>query len=208
MKKNNEIPENIINIQKYLIAGFLNHDVAKEYKWILKPIMFWIYSKTFEYLLNNTNEFTPDLLKTISWDEYIEIIKYYNYNFIWERDKYILELFDWFVKEKFLEWKNIYENLKEIKLIRDRIEEIRTWNENKSNSIKQLLFEAQDFIEIAREKWDEILWFKTWLQTLDKYTEWLQKWTVMRLNWYSNIWKSKLTYYICNNLEEDAKNVW
>jgi len=32
MKKNNEIPENIINIQKYLIAGFLNHDVAKEYK--------------------------------------------------------------------------------------------------------------------------------------------------------------------------------
>lgn len=196
----NLIPNNILNIQKYLIAWFLNHDVAKEYKWILKPIMFWIYEKVFNYLILNWNEYKPELLQVIDWEEYIKIMNHYNYNFIWERDKYILELFDWYIKEKFLEWKNLYSNLKDIKIIRDRIEEIRTWNENKSNSVKVLLYEAQEEIERAMQRWDEIIWYKTWLQTLDKYTEWLQKWTVMRLNWYSNVWKSKLSYYICNNI--------
>jgi hypothetical protein len=196
----NIIPNNILNIQKYLISWFLNEDVAKEYKWILKPTMFWYYEKLFDYLSKNWNELNPDLLELISGKEYIELMNLYSYNFILNKDKYILELFDWYTKTSFIDWKNVLWNLSNIKIIRNKLEEIRTWNENKSNSVKKLLYEAQEEIERAMQRWDEIIWYKTWLQTLDKYTEWLQKWTVMRLNWYSNVWKSKLSYYICNKV--------
>jgi len=201
MQKNQQqIPDNIQNIQRYLIAWFLSHDVISDYKWLLNPKMFWQYFKVFNYLMDNWNGYTPWLLGVINWKEFIEVMSFYSHEFIWDRDKYILELFDWYAKESYLEWTNLLPFLFDIKRIKDRIEEIRTGNQNKSNSIKLLLFKAEKEIERAIENWDDILWFKTWLITLDRFTDWLQKGTVMRLNWYSNIWKSKLAYFVCNNL--------
>lgn len=200
MKKNNQlIPENILNIQRFLIAWFLSDWHSEDYKWVIKSKMFWIYQDVFEYLIENGNNFTPDLLKVISWEEFTTVMWFYSSDFVTNRDKYILELFDWYVKTSFEDWNDIFSRLNDIKKIRDRLEEIRTGNISKDYSITNLLIEAENLSLIMKDK-EGILGYKTWLPTLDKYTEWLQKWTVMRLNAYSNIGKSKLSYFICNNL--------
>lgn len=57
-----------------------------------------------------------------------------------------------------------------------------------------------------KKKW-LTLWYETGLPLLDKYTEWIQKWTLMRLNAYSNVGKSKFSYQIVNKLIEQNAHV-
>jgi len=195
-------PLNIKNIQRYLIAWFLSNNWAKIYNTILEPKMFWNYQKLFIYISENWNSITPDLLKIISIEEYMDIMKYDSLDYIRNWSKYILELFDWYVKENLSNLSNIWE----IKKIRDKIILIENWNW-KNNNIKTLLFDVEKEIEVARWKKWKILWYETGIKTLDDFTEWLQKWTVMRLNAYSNVWKSKLSYFIANKILRQNLNV-
>jgi len=77
--------------------------------------------------------------------------------------------------------------------------------ESKNYAVDNVLNDAYKLSLQAKNKtW--ILGYSTGLKTLDKYTDWLQKGTVMRLTAYSNIWKSKLSYHICNSvLDQWAK---
>lgn len=59
-----------------------------------------------------------------------------------------------------------------------------------------------------KKKW-LTLGYSTWFPLFDRYTEWIQKWTLMRLNAYSNVGKSKFSYQIVNKLlEQDAHVVY
>lgn len=77
--------------------------------------------------------------------------------------------------------------------------------ESKNYSVDNVLNDAYKLSLQAKNKsW--LLGYSTGLKTLDKYTDWLQKGTVMRLTAYSNIGKSKLSYHICNSvLDQKAK---
>jgi len=170
-KRKQLIPNEIVNIQKFLIAWFISDWFAENYRWILKPKMFWNYEKVFEYLSKFWNNNNPDLFNIISWEDIISLMNSYSIDFLTNRDKYILELFDWYVRESFEWWSDVIKNLDNIKIIRDRLEEIRTGNRNKDYWIVKLLIEAENLsLKMKDKEW--ILWYKTGLPTLDKYSEW------------------------------------
>lgn len=195
----------INNLQNFIISWFLFDWYAKDYNF-LDPIIFWEHKELFIYLSKNWNAINPDLLNIIDFNWIKKLETYYSSEFITSRDKFIIELYDFFIKNKVISSTDIYSEIENAKKIKNKLEEIRTWNINASNSIKTLLLDIEWYIEENKNRcW--IAWFKTSIPTLDKFTEWLQPWTVMRLNAYSNIWKSKFSYQVCNNLLKQWKSV-
>lgn len=91
------------------------------------------------------------------------------------------------------------EGFKKLDIIRKELFKKMSGWESKKYAVDNVLNESYLLSKQAKEKkW--ILWYSTWLKTLDKYTDWLQKWTVMRVTAYSNIGKSKLSYHVCNSI--------
>lgn len=208
MKKIRIIPQEIKYIQNYLIIWFMTYWGFEDFKWLVKSEMFWEYWKALEYMFDNWNNITPELVKLLWWAEHFYEISSNvpTHNFIEEKFKCIKELFEWYIKIQY-EWnKNIIEYLNEINVIYNKIEEVRTGRTGRCDLIS-LLIDAEKEIEQNLERWDWILWYKTGIKSIDKITEWLQPWTVMRLNAYSNTWKSKLSYAICNNILKQDKKV-
>lgn len=83
-----------------------------------------------------------------------------------------------------------------------KLDEIRAWEFSKNYRIEELYDGAiwDLTIKSDRKKEGKTLGYETWLPLLDKYTEWIQKGTVTRLNAYSNVGKSKFSYQIVNKL--------
>lgn len=54
----------------------------------------------------------------------------------------------------------------------------------------------------------ESFWFKTWIKIIDNNCEWIQPWTVTRLNAYSNHGKTRLAIWIMVNLLRQWISCW
>lgn len=204
LEKNSQVPLNIQIIQRYLIAGFIEY-WAKEYVGILSGKMFWIYSELFDFLKENESK-NPEfylICAKIWWEEMESIFNMINDIYSrYDLPKYAKQLFEYYMT---INQSKSIDNLTNIKKIFDRIDYIATWN--KKSSIMDVFSQVEQEIEIAKERWDEPLWYKTWIETIDKYCEWLQPGTVMTINAYSNTGKSKLSYFMTNSFLKQNKKV-
>jgi len=147
----NKDVKHITNLQKFLIAWFIFDWYAEDYKF-LDPKIFWRYNQAFKHLVENWAWINPTLLKFISFEDITELEKLNSSEFVTNRDKYILELFDISVKNKIISSEDMFKEVDEIKKIRDKIEDVRVWWKTQSNSVKKILYSVQDMIEVNREK--------------------------------------------------------
>lgn len=211
--------------KKEYIDTFINNEEAQEYqksilnwimssdqgKYVWKSVsgfidtsIFWTYETLAKIIINNEwEEQTTEILnqkQMKQWSE-VSICEFvYSKNYINDIKQLckiqFIALSDWDDFEKLLETDK---NLKKLdNLIANKeSERYKVWN-----IFDSMYMEAE---RLKNHKW--ILWYHTWLPTLDKFTEWLQKGTVMRLTAYSNIGKSKLSYGICNEILKQWANI-
>ena len=99
------------------------------------------------------------------------------------------------------QWKDL-ETIIDLQNTFKKIDEIKAMEFSKNYRIAELYdWAIWDLtIKSERKKTWKTLWYSTWFPILDKYTEGIQKWTVTRLNAYSNVGKSKFSYQIVNNI--------
>lgn len=202
--KSSPVPVEIQIVQKYLIAWFIEYG-AKEYVWILSDKMFWIYWELFNFLKLNDSK-NPEFYTICAKIGWLEMESIFNMiNDIYSRydlPKYAKQLFEYYMT---INQSKSIDNLSQIKKIFDRIDYIST-GEKKSSMI-ELFTQVEKNIEIAKDRWDEPLWYTTGIDTIDKHCEWLQSGTVMTINAYSNTGKSKLSYFMTNNFLKQNKKV-
>lgn len=194
----------VIDIQKAILKKIFewnfNH---KEIHFIDFPI-FWRLQKIYDTIKKlPEEEFKRDWYIHTEfaklWDNktIVEIMTsdYFSYNVYKDIE---------FLAKTYLLWKDLdidesIESVKKLETIRKELYKKMSGWESKRYSVDNVLNESYLLSKQAKEKkW--ILGYSTGLKTLDKYTDWLQKGTVMRVTAYSNIGKSKLSYHVCNSI--------
>lgn len=203
VSKNSPVPIEIQYVQKYLIAWFIEY-WAEEYKGILTGKMFGRLWEMFEYLRDNGNQKKPEFYTIATKiEDFTDIIDmtqdvYTKYDL----PKYARQLFEYYIS---INQSKSIENLDKVKSVLDRIEYINTWS--KKSTIFDVFSQVEQTIEENKWRWDEPVWYATWIQTIDKHCDGLRPWTVMRINAYSNTGKSKLSYFMVNNFLRQNKKV-
>ncbi len=195
--KSHEVQEYQKSILNWIMSSESWKYVWKSVSWFIDTSIFWKYETIAKIIINNEwQEQTTEILnqkQMKQWSEVTICDFIYSKNYINDIKQLcklqFIALSEWDNFDKLLEtdW-----NLKKLdKLIANKeSEKYKVWN----------LFDSivEESEKLKYHKW--ILGYSTWIPTLDKFTEWLQRWTVMRLTAYSNIGKSKLSYHICNKL--------
>lgn len=207
---NKEIRE----IQKSLIYSIFHHEFDflnyQEIKSFLPKKVFGEFQKFLDFLDGKSfSELQIEKLST-------EIVKY-KLSEIWIEiitTNYPITNFfeDIKILVKLLFEKNAgFDELIKIQEIIQKLEE----KKHQSNSKKYLIRNLYEWVleEIWRRSERKNKWlslgYSTGFPLLDKYTEGLQKWTVTRLNAYSNVGKSKFSYQIVNSvLDQWAKVIY
>lgn len=199
------IPEDIQILKKCIICAFIEYGCASKYSGILTSKMFGEYGKLYDYLCT-WSKWTPEFFNLLIelWVEDAKDILDVSsqINFESELPRQVKKYFDWYVLQNPT---TTMEHLEKVSLIRSKLDAMNKWEQE--DTIFKLLCNVEDEIEIAKNRWDLPLWYTTWLESIDKNCEGLQKWTVMRINAYSNTGKSKLSYFICNHLLRQNKKV-
>ena len=191
----NRTPQDLELTQRYFVAWLVAIG-TDNYKGIIKAEMLWKYWELFTFLVKNGNNITEalitELMKFENWMNLFESRwTYYPADLIEPARKLFLN----YVEDK---WEKGVTHLEEVKKVLARLDYLKTW-ETKTN-ILDIFTNIEKEIAIAKTKWDAPLWYLTGIDTIDKECEWLQPWTVMCINAYSNTWKSKLSYFITNKL--------
>ena len=204
--KNNQVtPANKIVLLKFIIWWFIEFWAGK-YAGILSEKMLGMYGKIFTYLAKGGNNNTPEFFSLLLdlWPgegkELMEIGASIPMEIL--LPGYVKEYFEWYALEH-TEKTIIY--LEKVKSIIAKLDAMgKGMNEDR---ISDLLMAVESDIDIAKNRGDLPLGYRTGIEFLDSRCEGIQAWTVTRLNAYSGTGKSKLTYFICNNLLRDWKKV-
>lgn len=199
----------MIDIQKYLIAWFIEFGSAQEYKWVVPSSIFWEYKLLFEYLADNWNAKTPEyyaVCAKIGNKKIIDMLERLDVSFVYKKAEYVEKLFNIYVTDTLAVDKSPMELLESVKETYIKLSFIKNqsiWWVTKVDSLMEKLFED---ISDAIEYWDVNEGYKTGIATLDKYTWWLVKGRTMRVSAYSNTGKSALSYSVVNSaLKQWAK---
>lgn len=209
--------------KKEYIDTFINNQEAQEYqkailnwimssdqgKYVWKSIsvfvdttIFWKYQTLANIIIGNLwEEQNTEILNKKQMKEWSEVSIcdfIFSKNYIQDIKELcklqFIALSDWDDFEKLLDTKKKLDQL-DILIANKDSEKYKVWG------LFDKIYEESE--RLKNYKW--ILWYRTGLPTLDKFTDWLQKGTVMRLTAYSNIGKSKVSYWICNELlKQDA----
>lgn len=209
--------------KKEYIDTFINNQEAQEYqkailnwimsseqgKYVWKSIsgfvdtsIFWKYQTLANIIISNLwEEQNTEILNKKQMKEWSEVSVcdfIFSKNYIQDIKELcklqFVALWEWDDFEKLLDTKNKLDQL-DILIANKDSERYKVWN-----LFDSIAIESE---RLKNHKW--ILGYRTGIPTLDKFTEWLQKGTVMRLTAYSNIGKSKVSYGICNELlKQDA----
>lgn len=209
--------------KKEYIDTFINNQEAQEYqkailnwimssdqgKYVWKSIsgfvdtnIFWKYQTLANIIISNLwEEQNTEILNKKQMKEWSEVSVcdfIYSKNYIQDIKELcklqFVALSEWDDFEKLLDTKKKLDQL-DILIANKDSEKYKVW------SLFDRIYEESE--RLKNHKW--ILGYRTGMPTLDKFTEWLQKGTVMRLTAYSNIGKSKVSYGICNELlKQDA----
>jgi len=202
--------DNINEIQKTILKTIINGDIDVRELSFLDFNIFWRYKNIFNTIL----KIDKDQLKK-EWllhSEFAKIDENNNIIDIISCDYYSANPYrdiEYLCKTTLIQ-NNLpvdeaiqqYKKLESIRL--ELFKKMSGW-ESKNYCIDTVLDSSYLLSKKAKEKvW--ILGYSTGLPSLDKYTDWLQKGTVMRVTAYSNIGKSKLSYHVCNSvLDQKAK---
>lgn len=205
---NQEIGD-ILEIQKYLIWGFIDYGYAQDYKDIIPAKVFGVYEPMFKHLSENGNVKTPDfysLCTKIGNKYFVEAMERSNHSFITDRDKYIERIFNYYVTNVLLKDKSPIDVLHDVKDTYVKLAYIKANTQGGIAKIDTLLSDLHDEIAEAVEYGDKSEGYKTGIKSLDRYTGWLVKGRTVRLSAYSNIGKSAFSYGIVNQvLAQGAK---
>ena len=193
----------VVELQKYLLAGFISEWGIEEFGNTLRKEYFWAYKDVFQFLKDYGNEITPDFT-TVVWPYFMELSDWSTGTFATSKYRYARELIRLFYKDKLSsEWVDETILFKEMQENLHKLDEIAFGSSLEWDLSKHLL-SLETEIEEYRS-WEKVGW-KTWLNTIDKYIDGLIKWKVYLLSAYSNTGKSKLSYFITNNaLRQGAK---
>lgn len=179
---------------------------ARDFTEILEAKMFGSYARLYEIIAQHDKNklikdgmLTTEAMQICSSEKInelvIDIMNSQYYSFYLYRD---IE----FLIKNFYKQKNeddVFAMVDAVRLKNEKLQKMQSDNEAKKYQIG-LLYDKiiADAVELSKKEW--ISWYSTGIPTLDKYTDGLQAGTLMRLTAYSNIWKSKLAYHICNSL--------
>lgn len=192
---------NIQQQQKYVALAFVYWD-NRQYVDLLDWTMFWDYWAVINVIKNNSTMDTiwKDWLEQWCMDDMIECdldcAMYYRIN----AGHQLLKLWEMWIDNKFRNGKTKLdkESAKKITQLYEKLQN-RLEGQEEDNTLE----EAKKYIEMAKEK----TWVKTWLDFLDKHIGWLRSWTVTRVNWYSNVGKSRFMYRVMVNVLKQGKSI-
>lgn len=178
---------------------------------IIDPRIFGKYNKLslLAYSKNSKEELSYELLSTEMIKEnlselYIDILSAtYTIPNFWNDVKILLkELVMWTPGDQYDKVLSLHKIMKEL-------DEKKTFDFSKRYLIRELYDWAMADLERKEQRKSKwlTLGYSTGFKLLDKYTEGIQKWTVTRLNAYSNVGKSKFSYQIVNQLLDQNAHV-
>lgn len=198
---------NITEVSKAVLYQFIFEDYdIQDFKDILEPWMFWKYYGIFNLLMkfpkdeiSKNGQLTTKAMDYCSSEKINElitdVIAVHYYSFYLYKDIEAIILNYHTEKDK----DDVFKMVEEVKTKNDILTKMQSESEAKKYTLWVLYDKiVVDALELSKRT--GITWYKTWISSLDKYTDWLQKGTVMRLTAYSNVGKSKLSYHICNTL--------
>lgn len=208
MKKNRDYIESFIDnqeaqeYQKAILNWVMSSDTGK-YVWksvsgFIDTSIFWRYEILANIIIDNEwEEKNTEILKMNQIKQWSEVSMC---DFIYSKN-YISDIKE-LCKLQFIalsEWSDNFDKLLETKSKLEKLDNLIARKDSEKYKVWNLFDSiAEESIRLQEHKW--ILGYSTGIPTLDKFTEWLQRGTVMRLTAYSNIGKSKLSYHICNAL--------
>jgi len=180
--------------QKYLISWYLQEWVHDKN---LEPELFGSYKNAYIFMRDNWVSIQPELTKQFKWNSY-EIAELwkdnYNATFFLHKDYYIKKLNEWYAGEKF---KNITDTTVKINKMQKFLDKV---NVKKTKDIWHITDAINQF-NTQQEKIKKIwrLWICSPFPCLDKITQWIISWKVYTIWWFSNLWKSKLSYHYASH---------
>lgn len=205
---------NTKEIEQKIIACMIV-DIKQDYEIIsnLTNQDFVYYGWLFDYLINKYNEWdiidlvllkekiNIDQLKLDIWDviEWINTCESYNLR------SHIENLKTRYLYKNLLKIANKinnanYDTLRDWSIVNECIQDlsnIEIWEEY-TNTLFNILAETSDYIDNIKNV--DLIWYSFWLEFLDTFTWWIEKWFVYRIWWWSNVWKSWLLYNILYSL--------
>lgn len=206
----------LIRLQEAVLNNiFLSESIFHEFSMTQNAIPIWIfgkyqniaklaYGKTFDDL--QITKISTEIVKLWEADLMAEILNTPFYAIDFYTDIKIL------IKEYIMaSKKDDYDKLIDIEQRVQLIDRKKASNASEKYLISNLYDNAIEELakRAERKKKGLYLWFSTWFPLLDRYTEGIQKWTLMRLNAYSNVGKSKFSYQIVNSLlKQDAHVIY
>lgn len=86
------------------------------------------------------------------------------------------------------------------------IEAIKLESIPPKSSLRLALERAKWYKRLYEENWGR-LWFTTWYDLIDKYTDWFIKWKVYLIMAFSNYWKTRFAYSLLRSLIKQKKSI-
>lgn len=205
--------EQINEIQKSLAYAIYETELGyyqfSLIKWALDTRLFWKYKNLIEYAIKsedfqNNAKRSTDIVKEWLTEHYMEIIMT-PFTFTDVFSDYSLLL-----KNHYMSFReDIFEKMVELQEKLDFMEKQKSFYSSKNYLIRELFDSCiNELSEFKKRKQDwKTLWYSYGFPLLDKYTDWIQKGTLTRLNAYSNVGKSKFSYHVTNQLLQQGAHV-
>lgn len=203
MRPIQEIQKALVNSIYETDSGYYQFRMVQS---IIDPIHFGMYWKLIELAMEDKFQDkinrSTEIIKRGLGSQYIEAID-------WQF--HLIDFFDdlaFLLKTVYLSSQN-YEDIVELQEKLDYIKDKKAFDNSKNYIIRELydgcITELSEFME--RKKSWKTLWYSYWFPILDRYTEWIQRGTVTRLNAYTNVGKSKFSYHVVNSLLDQWAHV-
>jgi len=189
----------IIQKRDLLLASFIEDKDIKQYKFPMQ--IFWPYAKTVKYMQETAKPDLIEIVKLLWSDEYfkleqnLEDMKGY-----WiDKPSYLKDVINYFVKDKVLSKEFTKETLGEAqKYLANLDNHVDEWG---------IEFAVNEMVSLVEDGKNWTLWYSTPYECFDKITWGIRKWSTMAISAFSNMWKSKFSYWLVNQLIKDGKSV-
>lgn len=189
-----------LQLQRYIIAGFIfetnENCKGEQWKELMTEDILWGYWSVYQYLLENGNKITPDLVNIVWADEYIDLNTIFDDTWFTRAWKYIWELIEFSFREKIKNWEDTFKALEDLQKKKEIFDRIIT-GFSQEWDLGKTLISVENEIENNMSGTGKFI--KTGINTLDDAITWMYPWRVYRLVGYMNSGKSKLSYSIAVN---------
>lgn len=197
-------PKELHNLQFYLVLAFIYWD-NREYADLLDPLLFWEYAPIISVIKSNHTMETiiAEWIKNWCMGDVLDanydmnIAFQYRHHMCWQA---LLQLWEEVMDDKI---KNSKKKLSHeaVQKLDEMYKKLKERLAGKTQD--SLLEESMKYVKMAQEKNG----VRTGLDWLDSSIGWLRSGTVTRLNWYSNVGKSRFMYRVIVNVLKQGKSI-